>query len=80
MRMVEARVFAGHRGEAAREFAAGARDGEWLAVENMPCWPEGYVSDWSPYDDGRMHGWFDRGGAADRGFGRRGESAVELFR
>lgn len=56
---IEGRDFAGYAGAALACFVAGMRDGRWLGERGRPCWPSGYATKWSPYDDGRMHGWFN---------------------
>ena len=59
MLMSEAEVLTGYRNVDLVAFVAGCRDGEWLSLMDMPCWPENHVCRWTPYEDGRMHGWFE---------------------
>ena len=49
----------GYEGEPLDDFMAGFADGTWLASVDRPCWPDGHYITWTPYDDGRMWGWFD---------------------
>ena len=55
----QAENLTGYKGDDLSAFVAGVKDGEWLAIMDMPCWPKAFVARWSPYEDGRMTGWFD---------------------
>ena len=59
MDLSAAAAFTGYAGDDLTAFVSGVLDGEWLSLMDRRCWPEDHVCAWNPYEDGRMHGYFD---------------------